>query len=85
MSFKYLGYDLQVMLSFIGQFSDKLTLEYDGKEWVLNVMDNNIGDQEVRHPAITRCVVEAFKQYKVMADEHREKFKTMFDEIKAMK
>lgn len=78
MSFKYLGYDVQTMLSFIGQFSDKLTLEYDGKEWVLNVLDNNIGDQDSRHPAITRCVVEAFKPYKQMADNHRTEVKALF-------
>lgn len=78
MGFKYLGYDVQAMLSFIGQFSDKLTLEYDGKEWVLNVMDNNIGDQEIRHPAITRCVVEAFKPYKEMSDKRRADVKAMF-------
>ena len=78
MSFKYLGYDVQAMLSFIGQFSDKLTLEYDGKEWVLNVIDNNIGDQESRHPAITRCVVEAFKPYKAMSDKHRAEVAAMF-------
>lgn len=84
MSFKYLGYDMQAMLSFIGQFSDKLTLEYDGKEWVLYITDNNLGDQESRHPAMTRCVVEAFKPYKTMADEHRQKFKTLFDEIRGL-
>lgn len=78
MSFKYLGYDIQAMLSFIGQFSDKLTLEYDGKEWVLNIFDNNLGDQESRHPAITRCVVEAFKPYKQMADNHRQEVKAPF-------
>ena len=85
MSFKYLGYDIQAMLSFIGQFSDKLTLKYNGKEWVLNIFDSRLGDKELKHPAITRCVVEAFKPYKAMSDECREKFKTMFDEIKVIK
>lgn len=78
MSFKYLGYDVQTMLSFIGQFSDRLVLEYDGKEWVLNIFDNNLGDQENRHPAITRCVVEAFKPYKQMADNHRVEVRALF-------
>lgn len=101
MSFEYLGYDLQVMLSFIGQFSDKLTLEYDGSEWILNIIDSNLGDQEKRSAAITRCVVEAFKPYKNMADKcrsdfkitiaeiatdrHREKFENMLKEIKVTK
>ena len=85
MSFKYLGYDLQAMLSFISYFSDKLTLEYDGSEWVINVIDNKIGDQEFMHPSVTRCVLQAFKPYKSASDEQREKFKIAINSMRDSK
>ena len=83
MSFKYCGYDTQAMLYFIDKFSIKLTLESNGKEWVLNVIDNDIGDSESKHNSLSACIIKAFKPYKKMADIDRAESKVLIESIRS--
>lgn len=81
MGFKYLGYDVASMMSFISDFSYSLRVEKCGKNWEVSVIHNN-GDVFVfEGESLSGVIVKAFKPFKDMADKQRAEFKSKFNDI----
>ncbi len=81
MSFKYLGYDVASMMSFISDFSYSFKIEKCGKNWEVEVIHNNGDDFIFEGSSLSGVIVKAFKPFKGMADKQRVEFKIEFNDI----
>lgn len=81
MSFRYLGYDVASMLSFISDFSYSLKIEKCGNNWEIVNIHNNGDVFTFEGSSLSGVAVKAFKPFKYMADKKRAEFKSAFDDI----
>lgn len=81
MGFKYLGYDVASMMSFISDFSYSFKIEKCGKNWEVEVIYNNGDDFVFEGSSLSGVIVKAFKPFKGKADKQRAEFKGKFNGI----